>query len=294
MKNKIASTKIPSGKLPYKHDKRTLKFRNVINKTDSETKIPVQYDWGSRIKPNHNWGDYGNLKLDNCTFVAAAYLIMIWKSYKADRIYRPGVKRIIEDYSKLIKDNRPGGKPINAILNEGGKPLEATKVLNHWRKKGIDGHKIIAFTKLTFNNKKGHKEELKRAIYLYGGCFIGINIPRSVEKQWQNNKKWTIIRGVSGGDARRRLWFSHALLATGYNEKELRVVTFGKEEIMSWEFYEKYVDEAYAIFDEKFLKDRKTPSRMKVKDLEDILKLKTKGVKKAKPVKPVKPLKPRK
>lgn len=282
IKNKIASSKIPSGRIRYKHDKRTLKFRNVINKPDKENKIPARFDWGSRIKPNHNWGDYGNLKLNNCTFVTAAYFIMIWKSYKSDKIYRPGVKKIIDDYSKLIKDPK-GGKSIQSILNNGGKPLAAVKVLNHWRKKGIDGHRIIAYSKLTFNNKKEHREELKRAIYLYGGCFIGINIPRSVEKQWQQNRKWTIIRKVSPGDARRRLWFSHALLATGYNEKELNVITFGKEETMSWEFYEKYVDEAYAVFDEKFLTARKTPSRLKVKNIKEMLasKLKREGNSKA-------------
>jgi len=280
IKNKYACCKMPSGRLPYKHDKRTLKFRNIINRQDREAKIPAQYDWGSRIKPNHNWGDYGNLKLDNCTFATAAHAIIIWKSYKAEKIYRPGVKKIIEDYSKLIKDKRDSRK-ISAILDSGGKPLAAVKVLNHWRKKGIDGHKIVAFAKLTFNNKKQLKEEVKRVIYLYGGCYIGIDIPKSVEKQWQENKKWTVIHRVPAGDARRRIWFSHALLATGYNEKELRVITFGKEETMTWEFFEKYVDEAYAVFDEKFLAARKTPSRMKVKDLQVM----TSNLEKKKPVK---------
>ena len=168
-----------------------------------------------------------------------------------------------------------GGKSIDAMLNEGGKPLEAIRVLNHWRKEGIDGHRIVAYAKLAFNNKKDQREEIKRSIYLYGGCYVGINIPRSVEKQWQQNRKWTIIRGASKGDPRRRLWFSHALLVTGYNETELRVVTFGKEEIITWEFFEKYVDEAYAVFDEKFLADRKTPSKMKAKELKNLVKSKT-------------------
>ena len=273
-KKEIASTKIRSGRNPYHHDERTLKLRDILNKLDKEKDIPAQYDWGRRIKPDHSWGDYGNLKLNNCTFVTAAYLIMIWKSYKAEKIYRPAVKTIIEDYSKLIKDNRKGGKSLKAILDEGGKSLEAIRVLSHWRKHGIDGHKIIAFAKLTFNNKKVQKEELKRVIYLYGGCFIGLNIPRSVENQWQHSKIWSIIRRVPGGDARRRLWFSHALLVIGYNEKGLRVVTFGKEEVMTWDFYLKYVDEAYAVFDESFLKARSTPSKMKVNDLKEILKLK--------------------
>ncbi len=268
--NKIASCKIPSGRLPYKHDKRCLKFRTVINKQDKENKIPVQYDWGSRIKPNHNWGDYGNLKLNNCTFATAAHAIIIWKSYKAERVYRPGVKNIIDEYGKVIRNKR-SAISLQTLLNKGGEPLEARKVLNHWRKKGIDDHKIVAYAKLSFKNKKEQKEEVKRVIYLYGGCYIGINIPRSVEKQWQQNKVWKVIKRVPNGDARRRLWFSHALLAIGYNDKELRVITFGKEETMTWEFFARYVDEAYAVFDEKFLAARKTPSRMKVHELNKIV-----------------------
>ena len=40
---------------------------------------------------------------------------------------------------------------------------------------------------------------------------------------------------------------------------------------MSWEFFEKYVDKAYAVFDKKFLAARKTPSRLKVKDLQEMM-----------------------
>jgi hypothetical protein len=262
----IAKCKMLSGRLRYKHDKRTLKFRTVVCKADKDIKVPSEYDWGSRIKPNHNWGDYGNLKLNNCTFSTAAHAILIWKSYKSKNVYRPGVKTIIDDYSKLIKGKRTA-KSLQQFLNRGGAPLEAIRVLNNWRKKGIDGHKIIAFAKLSFRDKKDMQEEVKRVIYLYGGCYIGINIPRSVEKQWQQNKVWRVIKRVPPGDARRRLWFSHALLATGYNEKELRVITFGKEETMTWEFFVKYVDEAYAVFDEKFLRARKTPSKMRPEEL---------------------------
>ena len=273
--SKFASSVIPSGRLPYKRDKNCLKLRTVINKEDQENKIPARYDWGSRIKPNHNWGDYGNLKLSNCTFATAAHAIIIWKSYKSEKVYRPSVKNIIDDYGKLILDRRSDAT-LQSLLNKGGKPLEARKVLSHWRKKGIDGHKIVAYAKLPFSNKKVQKEEVKRVIYLYGGCFIGINIPRSVEKQWQENKVWKVIKRVQPRDPRKRLWFSHAFLATGYNEKELKVITFGKEETITWEFFAKYVDEAYAIFDEKFISARKTPSRMKVHELMKIVSVRIK------------------
>jgi hypothetical protein len=274
--NNIAKCIIPSGRLPYKHDKRTLKFRTIVCKADKDIKIPVEYDWGSRIKPNHNWGDYGNLKLNNCTYATAAHAVLIWKSYKLKNVYRPSTNTIINDYGKMIREKR-SLKELQTLLDKGGKPLEAVKVLNSWRKKGIDGHKIVAYAKLSFRNKKQQQEEVKRVIYLYGGCYIGIDIPRSVEKQWQQNKVWKVIKGVPAGDARRRLWFSHALLATGYNEKELRVITFGKEETMTWEFFAKYVDEAYVVFDEKFLLARKTPSKMRPAELKKF----TSGIKKA-------------
>ena len=269
---RIAETKMVSGRLKFSKAQPRIKFRDVISEADKKKKIPVRYNWGERIKPDHNWGDYGNLNLENCTVASAAHLIMIWKSYQSKRIYRPSVKKIIEDYGQMITGEPKGSPSIEKALEKGGEPVEAVIMLNYWRKKGIDNHKIIAFAKLTYNNNARRREELKRAIYLYGGCFIGINIPRSVERQWQKGEKWTVLKRASPGDGRRRLWFSHALVAIGYNENELLVVTFGKEETMSWEFYEKYVDEAYAVFDEKFLRSRLTPSRMKVADLRQVVK----------------------
>lgn len=269
---RIAATKMVSGRLKFSTAKPRIKFRDVISEADKKKKIPRSYNWGERIKPDHNWGDYGNLKLDNCTVASAAHLIMVWRSYQAKNIYRPSVQKIIEDYGQMITGKPKGSPFIEKALEKGGEPVEAVKMLNYWRKKGIDNHKIIAFAKLTYNNKASRREELKRAIYLYGGCFIGIDIPRSVESQWQKGEKWTVLKRAAHGDRRRKLWFSHALVAIGYNENDVLVVTFGKEETMSWEFYEKYVDEAYAVFDEKFLKARLTPSRMKVADLRQVVK----------------------
>lgn len=270
--NQIAATKILSGRLKYSPTQSTVKFRDVISEADKKKKVPARYNWGARIKPDHNWGDYGNLNLENCTVASAAHLIMVWKSYQAKHIYRPSVKKIIEDYGQMITGKPKGSPLVEKALAKGGEPVEAIKMLNYWQKKGIDNHKIIAYAKLTYNNKARRREELKRAIYLYGGCFIGINIPRSVERQWQKGEKWTLLKRAPPGDPRRRHWFSHALVAIGYNENDLLVVTFGREETMSWEFYEKYVDEAYAVFDEKFLKARLTPSRMKVADLQHAVK----------------------
>ncbi len=62
----------------------------------------------------------------------------------------------------------------------------------------------------------------------------------------------------------------HDLIITGYKNDELKVITWGKEIIMTLDFWETYVDESYAIFSEDFIKNDKTPTNIDV----DILRKK--------------------
>lgn len=250
---------LKSGRLPYVHDSRTLDLADYL-RNENISNIPVNYNWGNKIKPD-NWGALGNLKINDCTCAAAGHLIISWTS-NVGKLHRPTTKAIVNAYS-AITDYDP---KVDGI----GKPVEAIKALKYWRKHGIAGRKIIAFAKLDFKNR----QQLIQAIYLYGGCYIGINLPKSAEKQYFQSEKWTVSKQGTTGDGAPGSWLGHALLITGYQNHELRVITWGKEMIMTMDFWEAYVDESYAVFSEDFIKDDKTPThidmdflRKKLKDL---------------------------
>ena len=256
MKQKLAAPGLPkvkAGRLPYVHDSRTFDLSDYL-KNENITNIPKEYNWGSKIQPG-NWGTLGNLKINDCTCAAAGHLIMAWTS-NIGRLHKPTTKTIVAAYTAVT-----GYDPkVDGI----GKPIEAIKVLKYWRKTGIAGRKIIAFAKLDFKNRR----QLKQAIYLYGGCYVGINLPKSAEKQYNESKKWTVSAKGATGDGEPGSWLGHALIITGYQNDELRVITWGKEMIMKLDFWETYVDESYAIFSADFIKDKQTPTKINV----DVLK----------------------
>jgi hypothetical protein len=253
--------KVKSGRLPYVHDSRTFDLSDYLGQ-ENLTRIPAEYDWGTKIKPG-KWGTLGNLKVNNCTCAAAGHLIMTWTSNIA-RLHKPTTRAIVDAYSDVT-----GYDPKTDGI---GEPVEAIKVLKYWRKTGIDDRKITAFAKLAFKDR----QQLKQAIYLYGGSYVGINLPKSAEKQYYESRKWTVPRGGTQGDGEPGSWLGHALIITGYKNDELTAVTWGKEVIMTLDFWETYVDESYAIFSEDFIKNDQTPTKISVdvlrKDIETLKK----------------------
>ncbi|MEO8112400.1 MAG: hypothetical protein ABI594_20295 [Ginsengibacter sp.] len=254
-------TKVKSGRLPYVHDSRTFDLSTYLP-AENLAEVPKEYNWGEKIKPG-KWGTLGNLKINDCTCAAAGHLIMTWTS-NIGKLHKPTTKNIVGAYTDVT-----GYNPKTDGI---GNPVEAIKVLKYWRKHGIDGRKITAFAKLDFKNRK----ELIQAIYLYGGCYVGINLPKSAEKQYFESKKWTVPRGGAKGEGESGSWLGHALIITGYKNDELRAITWGKEMIMTIDFWEAYVDESYAIFSEDFIRNDETPTKISI----DFLRKDIKALKK--------------
>lgn len=253
------ASKVKSGKLPYVHDSRTFDLSHYLLQEPS-LKIPSAFNWAKKIQPD-KWSSFGNLKINNCTCAAAGHLIMSWTA-NIGRLHKPTTKAIVEAYTDITD--------FNSETDGIGEPVEALKALKYWRKHGIAGRKIISFAKLAFKNL----EELKEGIYLYGGCYVGLNLPKSAEKQYNESKKWTVPRSGTEGIGEPGSWFGHALLITGYSKSGLNAITWGKEIVMSLDFWETYVDESYAIFSADFIRNNQTPTKISVevlrKDIETL------------------------
>lgn len=247
MKNKIQDkidfSKIKFGRRPKASDERTFKLSGYL-KEETTPPIPKRHNWGKKIKKN-KWGDMGNLKAELCTCAAAGHYVMTWTS-NTGRLKRPNDKDIMKAYRELTN--------YNPDTDENDEGVEALKVLRYWRKIGIAGEKIVAFAEL----EDGNHELLHKTIYLFGGCYVGLNLPQFALEQFNTTKKWTIPRRVKKKDAEKK--YAHMVHVTGYHNDELRLVTWGKEIIMTVDFWKKYGEESYAVFSETFIKNDKTPT----------------------------------
>jgi hypothetical protein len=124
-------------------------------------------------------------------------------------------------------------------------------VLRYWRETGVGGHHIGAFAGVSL-----HDESLVRTgAYLFGGLYIGLALPLTAQHQdvWD----WT---GTLSGPAAPGSWGGHAVDIVGYDDGGLTFVTWGSLKRMTWRFWERYVDEVYALLSNDFLNGDRAPN----------------------------------
>ena len=124
------------------------------------------------------------------------------------------------------------------------------EALNYWRKTGIvigDGtYKIHAFGSIDWKNH----EEVKACIYNLSGIYVGFQVPQSAEDQFSLGQPWLYMAGspIIGGHA---IYIPQYLDSLTTNDVGPVCITWGKHQQITWDFWDRYVDEAYGIVDER-------------------------------------------
>jgi hypothetical protein len=94
--------------------------------------------------------------------------------------------------------------------------------------------------------------ELHQAVAFYGGCYLGIECPQSAQEQFQNGQPWTFVPGspIEGG---------HCIDALGYSANGLLCATWGGIALVTFGFLAHFLDEAWVIIPNQFVKAGKGP-----------------------------------
>ena len=71
-------------------------------------------------------------------------------------------------------------------------------VLNYWRQSGIAGHKIAAYMALEPSNHT----HIMDSVYIFEGCYIGLQLPVSAQDQVKNHQPWSVPPGGAIGDGK--------------------------------------------------------------------------------------------
>lgn len=229
------------GKKTPKVDPRTLLLANYL-RYEVLPPAPTKVDWGAKVK---KWDMLANDRVGDCTCAAAGHLILDWTANDAPRPIRPTDRQILAAYSAIT-----GYNPRTGANDNGAYALD---VLNYWRKSGIARRKILAYVAL----EPGNFSHMRDALFLFGGCYLGLNLPASAQDQ----KVWSVPPGGAVGQAAPGSWGGHAVPVVGYDARGLTAVTWGDTQRMTWGFLQTYCDEAYAILSGDWTgKDRMAPS----------------------------------
>lgn len=217
------------GKAPARHDDRTLKLASY--KTATLPTPPKVYAAAKKVP---SFPMLANDQYGDCTCAAAGHMEEVWTSYGT--LYTPTDAEALDFYwntaNPPVEPCPPGGPGDTGRVE--------LDVLNYWRSNGFgaDKRKITAYASVNVHDVT----EVKQAVWLFGGVYIGIALPITA----QNQSKWTVVPDA-GPDGEPGSWGGHAVNVTAYTPDTLTVVTWGRRLEMSWGFWQEYVDEAYAV-----------------------------------------------
>ncbi|HEY3974309.1 MAG TPA: hypothetical protein VGM18_14990 [Candidatus Sulfotelmatobacter sp.] len=257
---RIDTRKLKLGKGVARHDPRTLLLASYV--TPALPTPPASADLTAKV--GSSWGMMDNDQLGDCTCAAAGHLIMEWTANAGKKMVTPTDKQIVAAYSAIT-----GYNPVTGANDNGAQEVD---VLNYWRQSGIAGHKIGAYVAL----EPANHIHIMDSVYIFEGCYIGVQLPISAQAQTQNHQPWSVPPGGTTGDGKPGSWGGHAVPVMAYDARGVTVVTWGALQIMTWGFWEAYCDEAYAILSNDYLTGKKTtPEGFSMQQLkEDLADLK--------------------
>jgi hypothetical protein len=220
------------GKLPAKADKRNIKLKSIIKKA-LLPELPEVYSVDRALNGVNDENMYANDRYGCCVISARAHQTLRFEKYEQDKLITITDLEVIQQYFE-----ESGGFDTGLYLLES---------LKSWRKSGwiINGsfYNIYAFAEVDF---KDH-DEVKHCIHLLGGVNYGFLVPQSALDQFEAGEDWKIVQddgGIKGG---------HGVYAYayGYDNEGLYCMTWGRRQKLSWDFWDKYTDEAYGIVDNR-------------------------------------------
>ncbi|MCK9558339.1 MAG: hypothetical protein M0R50_09910 [Candidatus Cloacimonetes bacterium] len=232
------------GKKPPRRDRRTLKLENYI---EPNIAPPASADWLSGV---NTWPMMGNDVVGDCTYAGAGHLIESWSAYESGKTIIVSDEEILKAYKAT--------SGWNGILNDRTDTgCNLLDVLNYWHNVGVGDHKITAYTRVKPRNVKC----VKLGIWMFGGLYTGVALP-------------DVVNGVNITEASS--WIGsptqdpktlpnpdngHCVPIVYYDDKVLKVISWGMVMEMSWPFFMAYCDEAYAILAPDWtITDGKSPS----------------------------------
>jgi hypothetical protein len=224
------------GKLKARRDRRNLKLARFL-KPLPELPPAFDVDMSLPVLPplfmfaNDEWGD--------CVIAERAHHTLRLEAVEQGRLIP------ISDQEVLAAYWREGGGDALTRPDNGLVMLDSLKA---WRSPGwaVGGqhYDIYAFAEV----QRQRQYEIQAAIYLLNGLAAGFALPKSAEQQFNRGQCWYVIKGRTSASGS---WGGHAMHLCGYSHIGLTAITWGKKQLMSWEFFHRYCDEAYAVVDNK-------------------------------------------
>ena len=227
------------GRKAVKTDTRTLKMAKYAA---ALLLPPDSCDW---TKGESNWGMMLNDTLGDCTIAGCAHAIQVCGLNVG---YTFAGETLADGIIESAYSAWDGYVPGDPSTDNGGIELD---VLNNWRKSNLGGHQLLGFADPVVSNMT----EIRQAINLFGGVYIGFSVPQSV---MDNANDPTVLWDVNGDNT---IIGGHCVFVPRYDvDGSMTCISWGKLYRMSAAFWMRFVDEAHALLLATWIRNNKTPS----------------------------------
>jgi hypothetical protein len=201
-----------------------------------------------------------NDTLGDCTCAAVYHALQVWSANAKGRMQTQPDSDVEKlyilacGYNPRVGGEGPGGNEQHVLtyLLKTGAPFGPA---------GQTKHKIAAFVEVDPRNT----DDVKRTINNCGVAYIGFNVPQYIvpAPPAEPPQVWD----VQGTDA--QIVGGHAVVLAGYDADGAKVISWGQYYTMTWDFFEKYVDEVYGIADSTWIESKgTTPGGLTLAELE--------------------------
>jgi hypothetical protein len=213
------------GKHPPVRDYRTLRFRDYV--TAKLPAPPASFSALPRVLDNLGTQDVSQLfpmdandSLGDCTIAALAHAITLNQGFVKKKPKIMPTAQVVKLYYRLTGGVDSGLAELN--------------VLNYWRQHKVSGDRILAYVSV---DPKNHTH-VQQAAQVFGSVYLGFQVQVNCQQEFDAHKPWTPGRLTKDG---------HAVLAVGYDQHGLNMLTWGSSQEGTWAWWDECVDEAYAI-----------------------------------------------
>jgi hypothetical protein len=216
------------GKRPPRRDARNLRFAELVEKAP---RLPEEYDFDGRYAQAPT-PMFANDAHGDCVIAGRAHQTLRFEYVEQHRMLA------IDDADVLREWRRENGGTEDGLV--------VLDSLKEWRsggwRVGRASYRIAAFTEVD----RTRELEVRRAIYMQVGIGIGLTLPYDAVPAFEAGRTWDVAEGP-GGEIDPLA--GHYVYCCGYTREGPVCVTWGRRQPMTWAFFERYCDEAYAMVD---------------------------------------------
>lgn len=222
------------GKTSPKRSLKTFSLSNYMKA--SGVPFPQKWAWERPIQYQMLLND----SLGDCVPAACTHLEMNWQA-----VANAGTPLLVTDEMVLKAYEAVGGYVKNDPSTDNG--CNMLDAMHYGLRTGYaDRPPWQTFATLDVQNI----DQIKAAIYIFGGVPIGFNVPQSMVDELRAgiDPTFSFVQGDKPSGE------GHCVLPVGYGRSGVALISWGKVYRTSWDFWQAWVDEAYCVVSKNWIK----------------------------------------